>query len=217
MWKIIIVIMICIGFYSMSFAQDMATNEAENQDNATNETKLQEVRSKATPNLFWLTIDNKASFGATVSSPYVTDPNVYYNVGLTFGGNITKYIGVQTSLSITPSMGIKGPTELLIDVMLIVQKDMGLATSGFRPYLGIGMGSEFAFESYHDLSYLRTGFGLATEAGLRYYYKDFLVGISLNYNLYASKISVGSYEIGYYTESVVHSEVRAGLNIGFLF
>lgn len=165
MWKIIIFIMFCMGFASMSFAQDNATNEATLQN-----AKPQNVRQ-----VYWLTIDNKASFGATMSYPYIKDPDVYYNIGLTFGGNITKYLGMQTSLSITPPMGVKDYTDILIDVMLIVQKDMGLANSGFRPYFGIGIGMENSFAFLHNISGVKTGIGLATEAGLRYYYKDFLV------------------------------------------
>lgn len=132
----------------------------------------------------------------------------YYNLGVVAGGNFSKYVGIETRLAFVPPLDLKTSTEIIVDVMLLVQQEINPNSSGFRPYIGVGPAFAFTFGD----GFSSMGIGLGVEAGFRYFYKNFLIGIGANYNLFASEATSGWYSINY-----THSNIRAGLDIGFTF
>lgn len=67
----------------------------------------------------------------------------FYNLGVVAGGNFNKYLGIETRLAFVPPMDLKNSTDMIIDVMLLVQQEITPNSSGFRPYIGVG--PSFAF------------------------------------------------------------------------
>lgn len=156
----------------------------------------------------YLTLDLGAVRGVSAEWPYVADTTSYFNVGITGGGNFLKYLGFEAAISVAPSSGDKTSTDLYIDWTLLLQQGMNSESYGFRPYIGIGLGTEFAFGGTTNMY----GIGLNAKAGIRYFYKHFLIGMGIDYNLYGATITYGSY-----SDSTTHSNMRFGLEVGAVF
>lgn len=159
----------------------------------------------------WLTFHGQGLTGLSAQAPLINDKGFYYVLGATFGGNFSKYVGVQSSISFVPPVDKKKSTELLLDGLIIFQKDVRVFSSGFRPYIGVGIAMEYSFNP-GDINYI--GYGLATEAGLRYYYGHFLIGVNANVNLYWT--AVNSRNLGE-DFSASHSNIKFGLSVGYIF
>lgn len=159
----------------------------------------------------WLTFQGQGLTGLSAQAPLINDTGFYYVLGATFGGNFSKYVGVQSSISFVPPVDKKKSTEIFLDALLIFQKDVRVFSSGFRPYIGVGIAMEYSFNP-NDINYV--GYGLATEAGLRYFYGHFLIGVNANVNLYWTAVNGRNLGDDF---SSTHSNIRFGLSVGYIF
>lgn len=216
MKKILFTFLITLFFSLSCFAASSDYIETEDGMNNRNPGRSSpgadsELRNTMFDHAVWLTLNGQGITGLSAQSPLIVDKGFYYALGATFGGNFSKYMGIQGVVSFIPPVDKKKSTELLLDFMLVIQKDVQILSSGFRPYLGFGLATEYSFSP--DTSGF-IGYGLATEAGLRYFHGKFLAGLGVNYNYYW---------VSFYGDDHVddfeafHSNIRFGLSVGCIF